>query len=169
MSHTGPVSLLVLVIAVLVTACAGGTTPGSAAPAASPPASAAAQGTADAGAAAPTVPQAEADSVTDDGGGVTVRATWAGIGAGAVFELALDTHSVDLDPLDLRDGILRNDRGQTMTTPSWSAPPAGHHRSGELRFAGDGQTFFASAKWIELVLFGIGDVAERTLRWDVGS
>lgn len=160
MSHAAPVSLLVLLIAVLAGACAGGTTPGSAAPAASPPAS---------GAAAPTAPQAEADSVTDDGGGVTVLATWAGIGAGALFEVALDTHSVDLDALDLRDGILRNDRGQTMTAPSWSAPPAGHHRSGELRFAGDGQTFFASAKWIELVLFGIGDVAERTLRWDVGS
>jgi len=98
---------------------------------------------------------------------VTVVATWAGQSAGAVFDLTVDTHSVDLDALDLADAILRNDRGEMLTARPWSAPAGGHHRAGALLFDGDAISFFAAARWIELALSGIGDLPERVLRWEI--
>ena len=106
---------------------------------------------------------------TSDGGQVTVVVGWAGRSAGAVFDVTLDTHSVDLDALDLADATLTNDRGETLTARPWSAPKGGHHREGTLTFDGDATAFVAGAKWIELVITGVGDLPERTLRWEVGS
>ena len=96
-------------------------------------------------------------------------ATWPGPGAGAAFDITLDTHSVDLDALDLADAVLRNDRGETLTAIPWDAPNGGHHREGSLAFEGDVARFLGGADWIELVLTGIGDLPERTLRWEVGA
>lgn len=106
---------------------------------------------------------------TSDGGQVTVVASWGGPSSGAVFDLKLDTHSVDLDALDLSDAQLRNDRGQTLSGASWAAPKGGHHREGALTFEGDAAGFLSGASWIELVIRGVGDVAERTLRWEVAA
>jgi hypothetical protein len=106
---------------------------------------------------------------TSDGGQVTVEVEWAGPSAGAEFHVTMDTHAVDLDPLDLGDATLRNDRGETMTARPWAAPKGGHHRRGFLSFDGDAQAFLADAEWIELVIVGVGDLPERTLRWEVGS
>jgi len=106
---------------------------------------------------------------TSEGGQVTVVATWIGPAAGALIDIALDTHSVDLDALDLADATLRNDRGETLTARPWAAPKGGHHREGALSFDGNAPEFFAGAKWMELVLVGVGDLPERTLRWEVGS
>ena len=105
---------------------------------------------------------------TNEGGMVTVEATWSGPASGATFDVKLDTHSVDLDALDLSNAILRNDRGERLTPKPWIAAKGGHHREGELSFSGDSFGFFNGAKWIELTLVGIGDVPERTLHWDVG-
>lgn len=105
---------------------------------------------------------------TSEGGQVTVVATWPGPDAGADFDLTLDTHSVDLDALDLADAILRNDRGETLKARPWAAPKGGHHREGALTFDGDSASFLDGATWIELVLTGVGDLPERTLRWEVG-
>lgn len=119
---------------------------------------------------APSSPASATDQMTQtsDGGQVTVVVKWAGPAAGAVFDLQLDTHSVDLDVLDLSDAILRNDRGDTMSAEPWAAPKGGHHRLGALAFEGDAGPFFAGATWVELVLAGVGDLSERTLRWEVG-
>ncbi len=106
---------------------------------------------------------------TSDGGQVTVVVDWAGPARGAVFDVTLDTHSVDLDALDLADASLRNDRGETRRARPWTAPKGGHHREGALTFDGDTAQFLAGARWIELVLVGVGDLPERTLRWEVGS
>ncbi len=106
---------------------------------------------------------------TSDGGEVTVVVDWAGPAGGAVFDVTLDTHSVDLDALDLADAILRNDRGETMPAQPWTAPMGGHHREGALTFEGDPSDFLAGAKWVELVLTDVGDLPKRTLRWEVAS
>ncbi len=106
---------------------------------------------------------------TSDGGQVTVVVAWVGPAAGAVFDVRLDTHSVDLDALELANATLRNDRGETMTARPWTAPKGGHHREGSLTFDGDGPAFFAGASWIELVMTGVGDLPTRMLRWEVGS
>ena len=100
---------------------------------------------------------------------MTVVATWTGPAAGAAIDVALDTHSVDLDALDLTNASLRNDRGQTLTARPWAAPKGGHHREGALTFDGNAAEFFAGAKWMELVLVGVGELPERTLRWEVRS
>jgi hypothetical protein len=100
---------------------------------------------------------------------VTVVVDWAGPDDGAVFDVTLDTHSVDLDGLDLSDAVLRNDRGESLPAQPWAAPKGGHHREGALTFAGDAAPFLDGANWIELVLAGVGDIPERTLRWETGS
>ncbi len=106
---------------------------------------------------------------TSDGGQVTAVVGWAGPTGGAVFDVTLDTHSVDLDALDLSDAILRNDRSETLTAQPWAAPKGGHHREGTLTFEGDSPPFLAGARWVELVLTGLGDLPERTLRWELGA
>ena len=147
-------------VALLVAACGGTTTPASTGTSATPGGSATGTGT--------TAAQASGTR-TSEGGQVTVAATWGGPASGASFEVTLDTHSVDLDALDLSDAVLRNDRGETLAARPWPAPKGGHHRAGTLAFDGDQARFFAGAGWVELVLTGIGDLPERTLRWEIGS
>lgn len=101
----------------------------------------------------------------DEGGGVTVKATWVGSTAGVAFEVALDTHSIDLDGFDLRDATLLNDSGVTMADPVWDADKGGHHRSGRVTFQGDPGPFLASTSWIELSVPDVAGVPVRTLRW----
>ena len=151
--------LLGLVLVGTVAACSGTTSP-SAGPVASRSSEPGASGSA---ATATNATQ------TSEGGQVTVVATWAGPGSGASFDVALDTHSVDLDALDLKDATLHNDRGEKLTPGSWAAPKGGHHRQGTLTFTGDAPSFFAGAKWVELILTGVGDLPERTLHWAIGS
>lgn len=106
---------------------------------------------------------------TSEGGQVTVVVDWAGPAPEAVFDVKLDTHSVDLDSLDLATAVLRNDRGEALPAQPWTAPKGGHHRGGALTFPGAAAPFFAGAKWIELVLPGVGDIPERTLRWELAG
>ncbi len=152
-----PTSLLFLGLALtaVLAACGG------AASSASPPVASTPQASSAGGAAAETQ--------RSEGGQVTVEATWKGPAAGAVFEIKVDTHSVDLDALDLASAVLRNDRGESLKAQPWPAPKGGHHREGTLTFGGDAAAFLQGAKSIELVLTGIGDVPERTLRWEIGS
>ncbi|MEK6720072.1 MAG: hypothetical protein AABZ33_05300 [Chloroflexota bacterium] len=106
---------------------------------------------------------------TSDGGEVTVVVTWAGPAAGLVFDVVLDTHSVDLDAVDLADAVVWNDRGETLGARPWAAPAGGHHRQGTLVFEGDVPAFLGEARWVELQIKGVGDLPERTLRWDVDT
>jgi hypothetical protein len=109
---------------------------------------------------------AETVQVSDQAG-VTVKVTWAGTSAGAEFQVVLDTHSVDLDGLDLAGATLRNDRGERVSDAAWDAPKGGHHRAGALRFRGNAAPLLAGARWIELVIPNVADVPERVLRWQV--
>jgi hypothetical protein len=106
---------------------------------------------------------------TSEGGEVTAVISWAGPTTGASFDVKLDTHSVDLDTLDLSNAILRNNRGEILSAVPWTAAKGGHHREGTLTFAGNASTFFAGATSIDLVLAGVGDLPERTLHWKIGS
>ena len=141
---------LVLSVAVLISACS------AVSPTASEPAGSA-------------VEPAAATTQTSEGGQVTAVVDWAGSGEGAVFDVSLDTHSVDLDALDLGNAVLSNDRGETLPARPWAARKGGHHREGALTFDGDASSFFAGAKWLELTLTGVGDLPERTFRWEIGS
>ena len=149
-----------LALTVLAAACSSSASGPTAPPSASAPA-AAPDATASASPAGATQ--------TNEGGGVTVVASWPGPTAGAAFDVKLDTHSVELDALDLTNAVLSNDRGETLAARPWAAPKGGHHREGALTFDGDASTFFAGAKWVELTLAGVGDIPERTMRWAIGS
>lgn len=106
---------------------------------------------------------------TSEGGEVTVVVRWDGPAAGAAFDVKLDTHSVDLAGLDLSNALLRNDRGEVLSAQPWAAPGGEHHREGTLTFAGDATRFLSGARWVELVLTGIGETAQRTLRWTIAA
>lgn len=147
-------------IALLLAACAGTSSPPSTGAGSTP----------EAGVAGGSTPGATTSGTrTSEGGQVTVAATWGGPATGASFAVTLDTHSVDLDALDLSDAVLRNDRGETLRARPWAAPKGGHHRAGTLTFEGDQARFFGGAGWVELVLTGVGDLPERTLRWEIDS
>jgi hypothetical protein len=105
----------------------------------------------------------------NEGGEVTVKATWLADQEIPTFSVALDTHSVALDGYDLAQlAVLRID-GVTTSPVRWEAPAGGHHREGTLLFpavATDGAPLItAQTRQIELVLRGIGDVPERILTW----
>jgi hypothetical protein len=104
-----------------------------------------------------------------DGGQVTVRVTWDGPAAGPVFDVVLDTHAVDLDGYDLtRLATLRTDDGREIAPASWEAPKGGHHRSGRLVFPAtspDGTALLSGARGVELLIRDVAGVPERSFRW----
>ena len=164
--HTRTV-LIGLVVAASLAACSS-VASSSGAPAGSGSSAPAGSGSSEPAVSGSAEP-ADSSARTSEGGEVTVVATWNGPTAGAAIEVVLDTHSVDLDALDLTDAVLRNDRGESLTARPWAAPKGGHHREGALAFDGDAEAFLAGANWLELVLLGVGDLPERTLRWEVRS
>jgi len=114
--------------------------------------------------------QPSAATQTSEGGGVTVAVTWQGPSGGPVFEVAMDTHSVDLDIYDLRQlAVLRNDQGQEVQPNGWDAPEGGHHREGTLSFptetADGGEVIGPDTHKIELVIRDVASVPERRFEW----
>lgn len=126
--------------------------------------------------ATPTTPgasgstQGGAATVKSEGGQVTVAVTWDGAGAGPVFRVALDSHSVDLDGYDLRQlAVLRTDLGRETRPTGWDAPKGGHHREGTLTFpptTADGSPVIGSStRSIELIIRDVAGVPVRSFRW----
>jgi hypothetical protein len=151
MQHRNALAVVAILLALVAAGCGAAT--GSESPSALP---------------TPSATQAGFEPTQrDEGGEVTVEVTWNGPVAGAVFDVTLDTHSVDLDPLDLTDAVLTNDRGETLGAKPWGAPKGGHHREGRLAFDGDASTFLADTSFIELRISGVGAVPERVLRWEM--
>ncbi|HET9494600.1 MAG TPA: hypothetical protein VFR15_10240 [Chloroflexia bacterium] len=113
---------------------------------------------------------ASAPSQVNVGGEVTVRVTWQGPEAGSVFSVAMDTHSVDLDPYDLSTmATLHTNDGREAAAVRWDAPAGGHHRKGTLAFsemALDGNPLVADdTQSIELVIYELSGVPARSFTW----
>jgi hypothetical protein len=111
-----------------------------------------------------------ATTQTSDAGQVTIAVTWAGPSGGAVFEVVMDTHSVDLDGVDLGQlAVLRTDQSREVRPVGWEAPTGGHHRRGTLSFpttAPDGSPLLDSGtRAIELIVRDVAGVPERSFRW----
>ena len=109
---------------------------------------------------------------TNEGGQVTIAVTWDRGQSAPVFNVAMNTHSVDLDAVDLSQvAVLRTDQGAEVGPTGWDAPKGGHHRSGTLTFPamtpsgavvlGDGTRSF------ELLIRNVAGVPEREFRWAV--
>ena len=107
---------------------------------------------------------------SNDGGQVTVSVTWNGASSGPVFQVALNTHAVPLDSIDLTQlAALRVDGGNAIPPIGWDAPKGGHHHSGTLTFpatASDGKSLISSdTRQIELTIRDVAGVPKRVFVW----
>lgn len=99
------------------------------------------------------------------GGSVTIEAKLLGHqNDSLVFEISMNTHSVDLDTYDFKQlAVLRDGKGSEYSPVDWSSQPGGHHRGGKLVFAHSDK----SARNFELVIRNVAGVSERVLKWQV--
>ena len=111
------------------------------------------------------------ETLVDEQGAVSVAVTPLNVRQGAAtldFEVAMNTHSVELD-MDLATlATLVTDTGAQVTADVWDAPRGGHHVSGVLSFPvtaeeGDLLTDVLS---LTLLLREVG-TTERTFTWNL--
>ncbi|HAL15186.1 MAG TPA: hypothetical protein DCP32_00085 [Anaerolineaceae bacterium] len=84
------------------------------------------------------------------------------------FDIALDTHSVDLK-MDLTAlAELTTDTGLSVKAVKWDAPMGGHHVAGTLSFPAiiDGAPLLEGVTTLTLTLLNV-DVPERTFTWQI--
>ena len=111
-----------------------------------------------------------AQTVVDEQGAVAVSVTPLNIGQDATsmdFEVALNTHSVDLSMDLAKLATLTTDTSVTVSATSWDAPRGGHHVSGVLSFPAsvDGAALLEGAARITLTLENV-DAPARTFVWN---
>ena len=102
----------------------------------------------------------------DSAGGVTVKVTLLDSKADGDlrFEIALDTHFVNLDSYDLKTiSVLRDGAGKVYLPKTVENKGSGHHRQSTVLFGklADG------TKRLELVIKDVAGVKERVFRWDL--
>jgi len=121
---------------------------------------------------AQTVPSAAPKAFaaqTSRDGGVTVRVTPKNLVRGAPtwdFQVVLDTHSGDLGQDLVKAAGLIDARGREHAPTAWTgSPPGGHHREGVLSFKPLGP----ETDSVTLQIRGVGGVAERSFRWQLGD
>jgi hypothetical protein len=106
-------------------------------------------------------------TLTNKDGGVSVSVTPRSIAAGAVaweFEVALNTHTVDLGEDLTKVAYLVDRSGQKHAALAWQgSAPGGHHRKGLLQF----KPLAARAEALELHIERVGGIATRKFRWEV--
>lgn len=102
------------------------------------------------------------------GGGVTVTATYLNPRSDeeARFDVAMNTHSVDLDGYDLKAlSLLRDDAGKEQKALRVENEGSGHHRRTTLVFPKPS----TKAKRLELVIKDIAGVKARSFSWDLAQ
>ncbi len=122
----------------------------------------------------PTIPASSAskaggatfETKSIPGGSVTVDAkpTALMVGEPVVFDVAMNTHSVELIDDMTQIAILRDDAGKVYKATAWDGPGGGgHHREGTLKFP----ALTSKPKYVELVIKGLAQVPERVFKWDL--
>lgn len=112
---------------------------------------------------------AAGETLVDDQGAVSVAVTPLNAdqdGATLDFEVAMNTHSVDLS-MDLAQlAQLVTDTGREVQAVAWSGEAGGHHVSGVLSFpaTGDGVPLLEGATTLTLTLENV-DAPARTFTW----
>lgn len=84
------------------------------------------------------------------------------------FNIAMNTHSVDLG-MDLATlATLTTDTGVTIQAEKWDAVPGGHHVSGKLVFPStkDGKSILDGAKKLTLTIVNV-DAPSRVFEWQL--
>jgi hypothetical protein len=106
---------------------------------------------------------------SNDGGQVTIDIEWVqAANDSLVFNVAMNTHSVDLDQYDLGElAVLRDDMGNEYHPVSWDSAPGGHHRRGTLAFLLPDSLSQGKAKYVEMVIRDVAGIEERVLTWEL--
>lgn len=71
-----------------------------------------------------------------------------------VFEISLNTHSIDLDDIDFQKSAVLQRGGQTFTPSKVENSGSGHHRSAELSFSKVGVP-------LKIVFLGTAEIAKQ--------
>lgn len=168
---------VILLVAAVLAGCSGGIDAAGAAPAGAAPvvSTEAAEATeAPAPQAPPPAAASGADlgeTLVDEQGAIAVSVKPLNIGqeAGTLdFEVAMNTHSVDLS-MDLATlATLTADTGAQVAASSWDAPMGGHHANGVLSFpaATAAGSLLEGATTLTLTLVDL-DAPERTFTWSL--
>lgn len=107
----------------------------------------------------------------DEQGAVVMQVTPLNLnsqGDALEFEIALNTHSVDLSMDLAKLATLTTDSGMTVNATSWEAPSGGHHVSGKLFFPShlDGKSVLEGAKNITVQIRDV-DASLRSFVWRI--
>jgi hypothetical protein len=108
------------------------------------------------------------DTQTNDENAVRVDDKPVALVAGkpAVFEIRLNTHSVNLNYDMVEISSLQDGGGKIYKAVEWKGSPlGGHHRRGILEFP----NLEGTPQSVKLVIRGIGGVSERSFEWKIGS
>ncbi len=103
---------------------------------------------------------------TVEEGSVTVAVTPVVLKTGEPleFDIAMNTHSVDLSNDMLKAVVLQDDTGKEYAPTAWDGPAeGGHHREGKIKFG----ELATGAKSVTLIVKGIAGVPERTFKWSL--
>lgn len=107
----------------------------------------------------------------DEQGAVIFEVTPLNLGTSAdtlEFDVAMNTHSVDLS-MDLATlSTLSTDTGVTVQASKWDAVPGGHHVAGKLIFSSsqDGKAILEGASKLTLVIVNV-DALTRVFEWEL--
>jgi hypothetical protein len=107
----------------------------------------------------------------DEQGAVVFELTPLNLGTPAdmlEFDVAMNTHSVDLS-MDLASlSTLTTDTNVTVQATKWDAIPGGHHVSGKLIFPimKDGKSILEGASKFTLTIINV-DAASRVFEWEL--
>jgi len=116
---------------------------------------------------------AEQLTQTDRQGAVTIAVTPLNLdnpGDTLDFDVALNTHSVDLS-MDLAGlSQLTTDTGSTVQATRWEAPRGGHHLDGKLSFPArvSGGLLLQGARQLTLTIRNV-DAPERAFVWELAD
>ncbi len=106
---------------------------------------------------------------SNTGGSVTIDVEWIKAeGDSLVFNVAMNTHSVDLDQYDLGElAVLRDDTGTEYHPVSWDSAPGGHHRMGILTFPIPDSLSQGKANYVEIMIRDVASIEGRVLKWEL--
>ena len=80
------------------------------------------------------------------------------------FNIVIDTHSVELDQDMTKSTTLTNDQGKEYRPLRWEGAVAGgHHREGALVWS----AIEPMPKSVEINIRDIGEIPERSFKWDL--
>ena len=104
-----------------------------------------------------------------DGGNVIVDVEWIKAEGGLlVFNVTMNTHSVNLDGYDLGElSVLRDDKGNEYQPVSWNPAGGGHHTQGTLTFPIPDSVKQGQAGYFEIVIRDIAGIEARVLKWEL--